>query len=107
MAAFFVSPCRVPDQGVGTAHSAAVAAPVPGAIQRVVGSLGRHRAAVERETVPTRVGPVPVAIGTGAALAGDAGESLEEIGGRAYQSALAAKRAGRKRVALAPTSRRD
>jgi diguanylate cyclase (GGDEF)-like protein len=61
----------------------------------------RHRAAVERDPFPTRVGPIPVTISIGAALAGNMAESLEEIGERADQSLLVAKRNGRNRVVLA------
>ena len=61
----------------------------------------RHRAAIERDPLPTRAGPIPVTISIGAALAGSAGESLDEITERADQSLLAAKRRGRNRVVLA------
>jgi len=61
----------------------------------------RHRAAIERDPLPTRVGPIPVTISIGAALAGNVGESLDEISERADQSLLVAKRSGRNRVVLA------
>jgi len=61
----------------------------------------RHRAAIERDPFPTRVGPIPVTISIGAALSGNIAESLDEIGERADQSLLVAKRNGRNRVVLA------
>ncbi len=66
----------------------------------------RHRAAVEREPFTTRVGPIPVTISIGAALAGSPSESLDELGERADQSLLAAKRGGRNRVVLAANPQR-
>jgi diguanylate cyclase (GGDEF)-like protein len=63
----------------------------------------RHRAAIEREPFSTRVGPIPVTISIGAALSVNAVETLEEIGERADQALLAAKREGRNRVVVAPT----
>ena len=60
----------------------------------------RHRAAVERDPFPTRVGPIPVTISIGAALSTGASESLDEISERADQSLLAAKRDGRNRVVV-------
>ncbi len=62
----------------------------------------RHRAAVERDPFPTRVGPIPVTISIGAALSASPAESLDEISERADQSLLAAKRSGRNRVVMSP-----
>ncbi|HTD29608.1 MAG TPA: GGDEF domain-containing protein [Xanthomonadaceae bacterium] len=66
----------------------------------------RLRDAVERAHFQTRVGPIAVTVSIGAALARNPVESLDDLGERADQSLLAAKRAGRNCVVLASTPQR-
>lgn len=65
----------------------------------------RMRAAVANAPFPTRAGPISITISIGAALARNAGESLEDLAERADHSLLAAKRGGRNRVVLAAALR--